>query len=80
MTDFLGYGKEKRRQGNLDILAGRLTFRYVERYLKLFLHSGELIAGVEMVLRRCWTASQPTAILLSNASKSFGKVSLKLLL
>jgi len=29
MTDFLGYGKEKRREGNLDILAGRVTFRYV---------------------------------------------------
>jgi len=27
MTDFLGYGKEKRRQGNLDILAGRVAFR-----------------------------------------------------
>ena len=29
MTDFLGYGKEKRRAGNLEILAGRVTFRYV---------------------------------------------------
>lgn len=29
MTDFLGYGKEKRREGNLEILAGRVTFRYV---------------------------------------------------
>ena len=29
MTDFLGYGKEKRREGNLDILAGRAIFRYV---------------------------------------------------
>ncbi|KAH8983772.1 HAD-like domain-containing protein [Lactarius akahatsu] len=27
MTDFLGYGKEKRREGNLEILAGRVTFR-----------------------------------------------------
>ncbi|KAH9959944.1 HAD-like domain-containing protein [Russula dissimulans] len=27
MTDFLGYGKEKRRAGNLEILAGRVTFR-----------------------------------------------------
>ncbi|KAI9511028.1 HAD-like domain-containing protein [Russula earlei] len=27
MTDFLGYGKEKRRAGNLDILSGRVTFR-----------------------------------------------------
>lgn len=27
MTDNLGYGKEKRRQGNLDILAGKVTFR-----------------------------------------------------
>jgi 2,3-diketo-5-methylthio-1-phosphopentane phosphatase len=27
MTDFLGYGKEKRRAGNLEILAGHVTFR-----------------------------------------------------
>ncbi|EIM89227.1 uncharacterized protein STEHIDRAFT_52744 [Stereum hirsutum FP-91666 SS1] len=27
MTDFLGFGKEKRRQGNLEILSGRETFR-----------------------------------------------------
>ncbi|KAF7764060.1 hypothetical protein Agabi119p4_8597 [Agaricus bisporus var. burnettii] len=27
MTDHLGYGKEKRRQGNLEILGGKVTFR-----------------------------------------------------
>lgn len=27
MTDNLGFGKEKRRQGNLDILSGKVTFR-----------------------------------------------------
>jgi hypothetical protein len=27
MTDSLGFGKEKRRQGNLDILQGKATFR-----------------------------------------------------
>ncbi|KAH9911934.1 HAD-like domain-containing protein [Epithele typhae] len=27
MTDELGYGPQKRRQGNLDILAGKVTFR-----------------------------------------------------
>ncbi len=27
MTDNLGYGKERRRQGNLDILTGKATFR-----------------------------------------------------
>ena len=27
MTDVLGFGPEKRRQGNLDILAGKVTFR-----------------------------------------------------
>ncbi|KAI0063849.1 hypothetical protein BV25DRAFT_1869613 [Artomyces pyxidatus] len=27
MTDNLGYGKDKRRQGNKDILSGKLTFR-----------------------------------------------------
>ena len=29
MTDTLGFGPEMRRQGNLDILAGRDTFRCV---------------------------------------------------
>ncbi len=29
MTDELGFGPEKRRQGNLDILAGKVTFRCV---------------------------------------------------
>ena len=29
MTDELGYGAEKRRQGNLDILSGKVTFRCV---------------------------------------------------
>jgi hypothetical protein len=29
MTDNLGFGKEKRRGGNLDVLAGRSTFRWV---------------------------------------------------
>jgi len=27
MTDFLGYGKDKRREGNLEILSGRVVFR-----------------------------------------------------
>ena len=29
MTDVLGFGPEKLRQGNLDILAGKVTFRCV---------------------------------------------------
>lgn len=29
MTDNLGFGKAKRRDGNLDILYGRATFRFV---------------------------------------------------
>ena len=27
MTDNLGFGKQKRRDGNLEILSGRVTFR-----------------------------------------------------
>jgi 2-hydroxy-3-keto-5-methylthiopentenyl-1-phosphate phosphatase len=27
MTDNLGYGKDRRRQGNFDVLAGKVTFR-----------------------------------------------------
>jgi hypothetical protein len=29
MTDHLGYGKDRRRAGNLEILSGRVTFRCV---------------------------------------------------
>jgi hypothetical protein len=29
MTDNLGFGKEERRNGNLKILNGEATFRYV---------------------------------------------------
>lgn len=30
MTDNLGFGRDKRRQGNLDVLEGKATFRYVK--------------------------------------------------
>ena len=29
MTDNIGYGKRKRREGNLRVLAGEQTFRYL---------------------------------------------------
>jgi len=29
MTDNIGYGKQKRREGNLRVLAGEQTFRYL---------------------------------------------------
>jgi len=29
MTDHLGFGKDKRREGNLDILEGKVTFRLI---------------------------------------------------
>lgn len=32
LTDFYGFGKEKRRNGNLEILAGRDTFRCCTRF------------------------------------------------
>lgn len=34
LTDHLGFGVEKRRQGNLDILAEKKTFRYVPSFLR----------------------------------------------
>ena len=33
MTDFYGYGKEKRRLVNIDILSGRVVFRYAAHVL-----------------------------------------------
>lgn len=34
LTDHLGFGVEKRRQGNLDILAEKKTFRCVPSFLQ----------------------------------------------
>ena len=34
MTDNIGYGKQKRREGNLKVLSGEATFRYVVLVLK----------------------------------------------
>lgn len=36
LTDFYGFGKEKRRNGNLEILAGRDTFRYCTTLFRSF--------------------------------------------
>lgn len=33
MTDNLGFGSQKRREGNLDILSGKTTFRYLAEIL-----------------------------------------------
>lgn len=35
MTDNLGFGKEKRREGNLEILSGRVTFQCADLCLEL---------------------------------------------
>ena len=32
MTDNIGYGKQRRREGNLRVLAGEQTFRYHARF------------------------------------------------
>lgn len=54
MTDNIGYGKEKRRAGNLKVLEGEATFRYVVRLLP---KGDVLTAGItiEMLSARCWT-------------------------
>ncbi len=80
MTDNLGFGKEKRRQGNLDVLAGLDNFRYQRRQLSLeifpnvntpFLHGFVL----EMALEKCLPVLQPMDIVLRIAKKFFAEVS-----
>ena len=50
MTDNLGYGYEKRRQGNLDIVTGRTTFRQVtqKRYIPAFL----IVSSIKELISR----------------------------
>jgi hypothetical protein len=38
LTDFYGFGKEKRRNGNLEILAGRETFRCCTLFRSLMIY------------------------------------------
>ena len=51
MTDFLGYGKEKRREGNLDILAGRVTFQYAR--VNCSVQCGPTHVRAEMPFGKC---------------------------
>ncbi|KAG6865495.1 hypothetical protein C0991_002093 [Blastosporella zonata] len=53
LTDNLGYGKEKRRQGNFDVLAGRMTFRDSFReMLESVTAAGHTFEECKEVLRR----------------------------
>ena len=55
MTDNIGYGKQKRRAGNLRVLAGEQTFRYLCSSRDMGLNS-DLGTTVGMLSVRCWTA------------------------
>ncbi|KAF9444921.1 hypothetical protein P691DRAFT_711132 [Macrolepiota fuliginosa MF-IS2] len=51
MTDNLGFGKDKRREGNLEILAGRVTFRDAFReMLESVVASGHTFEECKQVL------------------------------
>ena len=54
MTDNIGYGKEKRREGNLKVLAGEATFRYVMPPIRDNVLTTNASAG--MLSARCWIA------------------------
>ena len=54
MTDNMGYGKEKRRAGNLKVLAGEATFRYVA--LPIGGNGLAVNIAAEIPSVRCWTA------------------------
>ncbi|KAG7094649.1 hypothetical protein E1B28_005472 [Marasmius oreades] len=52
MTDNLGFGREKRRQGNLDILSGKVTFRdEFRRMLDSVVQNGHSFEECKQVLR-----------------------------
>ncbi|KAK7041442.1 hypothetical protein VNI00_009308 [Paramarasmius palmivorus] len=52
MTDNLGFGKDKRRQGNLDILSGKVTFRdEFRRMLASVVENGHSFEECKQVLR-----------------------------
>ena len=55
MTDNYGYGKEKRRNGNLRVLSGEQSFRYLCLCQDMGLNS-DLNNTVGMLSARCWTA------------------------
>lgn len=52
MTDNIGYGKQKRRDGNLRVLAGEQTFRCVSLFQGAGINS-DLSAIVETLFARC---------------------------
>ncbi|KAF8997109.1 HAD-like domain-containing protein [Cyathus striatus] len=53
MTDNLGFGKEKRRAGNLDVLSGRATFRDAFReMLKSVVANGHSFEECKEILRK----------------------------
>jgi len=56
MTDNIGYGKKKRREGNLRSLAGEQTFRYTVSCRTVRGESMILSVTVGMLSVRCWTA------------------------
>ena len=58
MTDNIGYGKEKRRAGNLRVLAGEQTFRCLCLSRDIGLNF-DLGTTVGMLSVRCWTAWLP---------------------
>jgi len=55
MTDNIGYGKQKRRAGNLRVLSGEQTFRYLCLPRDMGVNS-DLSTTVGMLSVRCWTA------------------------
>jgi len=65
MTDHLGFGKDKRREGNLEILEGKVTFRSVShRILKKNLAEIRL----ETPSEKCYKASPRTVTLSRNVN------------
>jgi len=71
MTDNLGYGSQKRREGNLSVLSGKSTFRYVEPSYR----TGLLMPfRIEMRFAKCSTASLRTDIPLKSVRMFYERV------
>lgn len=70
LTDNYGFGKDRRRLGNLEILASRDTFRY--RYNgSSWIRRPYILSILGMDFTKCWLVSSLMAIHLKNVKRSY---------
>lgn len=73
LTDHLGYGREKRREGNQEILAGNVTFRRV--FSSNLPYNILTLVTIEMLSEKCSRASLRTDTPSKSANRFCATVS-----